>query len=524
MSSGDPPPNLPGNSTHLHNSMADVNRTDASEPAATRPDTSIPPPSMPQPNMPPSNMPQANAPPPGLSQSNVPSPSRPVSSIHLPSMPPPSVPPPGTPPPGMPQSSMLRPGGSFQTTPLPTMLPPIAPLSTIPLSSMPPPGRPLSSMPPPAMPQSSMPPPSRPLSSMPPPRIPLPKQPNIAKDPPVLPPPRINLPKMASDMTLHPPLLLRPSKAPPRMPPTSFPQDYIAPLGLSEPLHNPTRQPSQPSHRESHSQKTTSELFGRAPAHQPNPGAVPYDESLPKATFRNEPKPSVPEVLFTGGMVANKMPPFRDPFPPPLQRDAQHVGCMAPRLRPPAPPALEKKFAKRKTLANLKSFWEHFFTWVLVDSWSEYKLTWEEGNIEIERHQISIGPLFPNGRNMARVMVGLVCEPDDEDAAEIAAREAWPAEWNGKQIPGQQCYFFVASERFVFYVYSKIDGTYRAWEEGKAQVSCHLSQSTRVEARDLQSLQALHNFNGIFCPKSLRTYLQQPRLSVVLHLALKCLC
>ena len=169
-------------------------------------------------------------------------------------------------------------------------------------------------------------------------------------------------------------------------------------------------------------------------------------------------------------MIANKMPPFRDPIPPPPQRDANHLWFLDTNERPPAPPALEKQFAQPKTLGNLKSFWEYFFSWVLVDSWSDYKMTWQEGNID--RHQISIGPLFPDGCNMARVMVGLVCEPDDEDAAEVAALEAWPAEWDDIQIPGQQCYFFVANERLVFYVYSKIDGTYRSWEEGKSQVSC----------------------------------------------------
>ena len=161
------------------------------------------------------------------------------------------------------------------------------------------------------------------------------------------------------------------------------------------------------------------------------------------------------------------MPPFRPPIPPPPPPYGDHLWFLDTTQRPPAPPALEERFHQPKSLENLKRFWDDFFHWILGQS--EFKIHWQEGSID--RHGVTIGPSLGNRYGVFPVMRGLICEPEDENAAEIAAMDAWPETWGESVTPAKQSYFFVASDGLAFFVYSKIDETFRPFEGGEPQVS-----------------------------------------------------
>ena len=428
MSSNPPPGNLPGKSTFKQTSVDDNATSGASICVAASSETSEPNP-------------------------------RPLSS--------------NAPPPGAPFHTNLR------IMHLSRMAPPSQPQFGGSQPSKRPSGVPQSDVPPPAMPQPIMPPPSNqhynmfqpnvPQASMPPPENLLYSQPfienvpskqvNSAMDPPVMLPPMQDLFSRSSEMSCGPPYIVQSIEPESGVPPIGSIYGY-AKQSTTGP--NPQISTSQLRHGEFHAQNSAHDEVHPEMAFVKDP----LEESIAESAHTR----SVPEVTFTGGLVANKMPPFRDPFPPPKQRDAQHLSFLDTDLRPPAPPEVTFYFPERKTLCELKIFWDRFFTWVLFDSYNNFKVSWQEGNVD--RHQVSIGSKYPNQRHTACVMIGLVCEPGDEDAAEIAAIEAWPNEWKDNQFPGKSCYFFVASERLVFYIYSKIDGSYRSWDERKSQVSC----------------------------------------------------
>lgn len=161
---------------------------------------------------------------------------------------------------------------------------------------------------------------------------------------------------------------------------------------------------------------------------------------------------------------------------PPPQPYGDHLWFLDTPQRPPAPPDLEEHFYNEKTLKNLKEFWNDFFQWVLGQS--KFSFRWTEGGTD--RYGVTIRVAFGNYLGLCPVMSGLICEPGDEDAAEIAAMDAWLESWGEWATPAKQCYFFVASDGLAFYVYSNIDESFRPFEGQEPQVSIRAPQGRRA--------------------------------------------
>ena len=166
-------------------------------------------------------------------------------------------------------------------------------------------------------------------------------------------------------------------------------------------------------------------------------------------------------MIFTGGQIAKRCqsPVSRNRKPPGKSFFGPSLWFLDTAVRPPIPAKLEDEWRLKKTWNDLDSillFWLTLLRPVVTGNRHSMQIECDHGE---DRHGVIIKTAEFDPYEDVKLMTGIICEPGDDDAADVAALEAWSDDW-GEKRPGMQCWFFVINDRVKFYVYSKIDESF----------------------------------------------------------------